>query len=94
MIKLRLALATAVSMAVMLLSSPTIVIFVNGQQQQEETATSSSNCDLDCPTDAPCTFGHTDFTHHPLNEQGSPIVIGDTREGHHIDGMHCDCPTG
>ena len=85
----RLAFATAIiSMAVVLLSSPTIVIFVSGNEQD-------TTCNLKCPIDAPCTFGTTDFSNHPLNEQGSPIVIGDTNnEGHHINGMHCDCPMG
>ena len=82
----RLAFATAISMAVVLLSSPTIVVLVNGNEQD--------TCNLKCPIDAPCTFGTTDFSDHPLNEQGSPIVIGDTNEGHHINGMHCDCPMG
>lgn len=78
--------ATLYSMLVFSTTSVTPVVGIEQQQQ--------GVCTLACPTDAPCKFGNVDFSGHPLNEQGQPIIISDTNdEGrHNIDGMHCDCP--
>ena len=79
----------AAALSSMLFFSTTSVTPVVGIEQQQQ----QGECTLACPTDAPCKFGNVDYSGHPLNEQGQPIIISDTNEGrHNINGMHCDCP--
>lgn len=42
----------------------------------------SSECTLNCPDDAPCQFGHADFSGHVVELEA------------HRNNMHCDCPMG
>ena len=55
----------------------TIMMTVGAQQQQ---------CTLNCPVDAPCTFGS-----NPTLNASTAAAWGETTT---IQGMHCACPPG
>jgi hypothetical protein len=44
--------------------------------QEEEVEDEQASCTLKCPIDAPCTFGNADYSDHPLDAFGRPIIIG------------------
>lgn len=45
----------------------------------------SKSCDIECPSFAPCVFGHVYFS-----ERIDVVELG----GSHQSDMHCDCPVG
>jgi hypothetical protein len=51
-------------------------------------SSAARECTLDCPVDAPCTFGDAIFSH------SNTILDAVQLETTSFDGMHCACPPG